>query len=95
MNKEITPEVIEKAIDWLDREHFCCFALSNAIDGCDYQNTSWESDRIAREFIEPLLERDNISAGGDWCYIGSETVYPIPRRDWLRKIAQELREGKI
>lgn len=95
MNKEITPEVIEKAIYWLDHAVYCCHALSCALDDCTYFKTSPETDEVVEEFLSPLLERDNISYDGFWTYYGSNTPYPIPRRDWLRKIAQELREGKI
>lgn len=99
MNKEITPEVIEKAIDWLDHALYCCHALSCALDGCCYSKTSFETDSTASNFLLPLLERDNISSDGYWTYAVSDEhytkLYPITRRDWLRKIAQELREGKI
>jgi len=95
MIKEITPEVIERAIDWLDTQTFCCHALASAIDDCSYMKTSGVADYAAGQFIEPLLERDNISNDGFWTYVDSNVPYRYSREDWLRKIAQELREGKI
>lgn len=96
MTKEITPEVIEKAIDWLDTEEYCCHALACALSGNEYhdQNTKFEHIRAANELLRPLLARDDISASGSWT---DSSFYrkEITRKDWLRKIAQELRDGKI
>ena len=31
--KQITPEVLEEAIEWLETETSCCHALASAIEG--------------------------------------------------------------
>ena len=98
MTKLITPETIEEAIEWLDTQEFICHALPAALSGYPYISKLCENKYIiqAENFLLPLLKRDNISTGGSW----ESLIYPydrIPfsRADWLRKIAQELREGKI
>ena len=98
MTKLITPEVLEEAIEWLGTQVFCCHSLASALSGHPYISKLCENKHIiqAENFLRPLLKRDNISTGGGW----ESSIYPydrIPfsRADWLRKIAQELREGKI
>ena len=93
--KQITPEVLEEAIEWLETETYCCHALASAIEGKPYNLTSFEADKLAREFLEPLLQRDGISDTGTWTVCGTQKLLSFTREEWLRKIAQELREGKI
>ena len=93
--KQITPEVLEEAIEWLETETYCCHALASAIEGKPYTLTSFEADKLAREFLEPLLQRDGISDSGTWTRCGTIKLLPFTRSEWLRKIARELREGKI
>ena len=31
--KQITPEVLEEAIEWLETEYYCCYALACALSG--------------------------------------------------------------
>lgn len=47
------------------------------------------------EFLEPLLQRDGISDTGTWTVDGTMKKLDFTRFEWLHKIAQELREGKI
>ena len=94
-NKQITPEVLEEAIGWLETETYCCHALASAIEGKPYILTSFEADNLAREFLEPLLQQDGISDTGTWTRCGTIKLLSFTREEWLRKIAQELREGKI
>ena len=42
--KQITPEVLEEAIEWLDTETYCCHALASAIEGKPYSLTSFKAD---------------------------------------------------
>jgi len=95
MTKEITPEVIERAIGLLPIKTYCCISVAVSIReeyNCRYEY----SEIISKEFLHPLLKRDNISNGGSWTFDNDPDYdYPISRRDWLRKIAQELRDGKI
>ena len=95
--KQITPEVLEEAIEWLDTETYCCFALACALSGYEYNSFHTKSNHIkqASEFLEPLLRRDGISDAGTWTVRGTMKLFPFTRSEWLRKIAQELREGKI
>lgn len=93
--KQITPEVIEEAIEWLESETYCCYALASAIENKPYTCTSFEVDCLAREFLEPLLQRDGISNTGTWTIDGNMKTLPFTRSEWLQKIAQELREGNI
>ena len=93
--KQITPEVLEEAIEWLESEHYCCHALASAIEDKPSMRTSVEVDYLARDFLEPLLRRDGISDSGTWTFRGTRKLFPFTRSEWLRKIAQELREGKI
>ena len=99
--KQITPEVLEEAIEWLETETYCCYALACALSGhesgYEYESFHTESNHIkqASEFIEPLLQRDGISDSGTWAVCGTMKLFPFTRSEWLRKIAQELREGKI
>ena len=95
MTKLITPEVLEEAIKWLETAYFCCHALACAIDEKPYMKTSLKADCLVREFLEPLLQRDGISNTGTWTVDGTMKILPFTRSEWLRKIAQELREGKI
>ena len=91
----ITPEVLEEAIEWLETETYCCYALAGAIEDKPYIDTSFDADYLAREFLEPLLQRDGISDTGTWTVDGTMKPLSFTRSEWLRKIAQELREGKI
>lgn len=93
--KQITPEVLEEAIKWLETETYCCYALASAIEGKPYILTSVEAYNLAREFLEPLLQQDGISDTGTWTVCGTMKLLPFTRYEWLLKIAQELREGKI
>ena len=95
--KQITPEIIEEAIKWLETESFICHALACALSGYEYESFHTESNHIkqASEFLEPLLQRDGISDTGTWTVCGTMKLFPFTRPEWLRKIAQELREGKI
>ena len=95
--KQITPEVLEEAIEWLETETYCCFALACALSGYEYNSFHTKSKHIRQssEFLEPLLQRDGISDNGTWTVCGTMKLFPFTRSEWLRKIAQELREGKI
>ena len=93
--KQITPEVLEEAIKWLETETYCCHALACALSGYDYFYTESKHIKQASEFLEPLLQRDGISDSGTWTVCGTVKLFPFTRSEWLRKIAQELREGKI
>ena len=95
--KQITPEVLEEAIEWLETETYCCHALACALSGYEYESFHTESKHIrqASEFLEPLLQREGISDSGTWTRCGTIKLLPFTRSEWLRKIAQELREGKI
>ena len=95
--KQITPEVLEEAIDRLESETYCCHALACALSGYEYESFHTESNHIKQvsEFIEPLLQRDGISDSGTWTVCGTIKLLPFTRSEWLRKIAQELREGNI
>ena len=95
--KQITPEVLEEAIEWLESETYCCHALDCALSGNEYESFHTKSNHIkqASEFLEPLLQRDGISDTGTWTVCGTRKLLPFTRSEWLRKIAQELREGNI
>ena len=95
--KQITPEVLEEAIEWLETETYCCHALACALSGYKYESFRTESKHIKQvsKFLEPLLQRDGISDTGTWTVCGTIKLLPFTRSEWLRKIAQELREGKI
>ena len=95
MIKQITPEVLEESVGRLDIETYCCYALASAIEGKPYILISFEADNLAREFLEPLLQQDRISDTGTWTVCGTMKPLPFTRSEWLRKIAQELREGNI
>ena len=49
----------------------------------------------AEDFLHPLLSRDEISSLGTWTNPFTDELLNFSRETWLRKIAQELREGKI
>lgn len=95
--KQITPEVIEEDIEWLESETHCCHALACALSGYEYESFHTKGKHIeqAEKFLEPLLQRDGISDTGTWTVAGTMKILPFTRSEWLRKIAQELREGKI
>ena len=93
--KQITPEVLEEATEWLETETYCCYALTSAIEGKPYIETSFKADRLATDFLEPLLQRDGIRNNGTWTVDGTMKRLSFTRSEWLSKIAQELREGKI
>ena len=95
--KQVTPEVLEETIEWLETETYCCHALACALSGYEYVSFHTESNHIKQvsEFLEPLLQRDGISDTGTWTVRGTMKLFPFTRSEWLRKIAQELREGKI
>ena len=95
MIKQITPEVLEEAIEWLETERFICHALPAALSGYSYTShlCGEEFVRSATNFLRPLFKRDGIPTRGRWEIDGEKL--PFTRSEWLRKIAQELREGKI
>lgn len=98
MPKKITPKILEEAIEWLGSEIYCCHALTCALSGHPYESLHTEGEHIeqAESFLSPLLERDGISSSGEWTSLARPyKAFPLKRKDWLRKIAQELREGKI
>lgn len=97
MTKPITPEVLEEAVEWLENEKFCCYALACALSGCSLNSLDTTEQHIkqAEDFLSPLLVRDNISSCGRWVNLCNGKSVSISREQWLRKIAQELREGKI
>ena len=93
--KPITPEVIEKAIEWLETQSFICHALPAALSGYSYTSRLCREEFVidAENFLLPLFKRDGIPTGGIWEVNGKPLSFT--RSEWLRKIAQELREGKI
>lgn len=95
--KQITPEVLEEVIEWLESETYCCHALACALSGHEYNSLHTESNHIKQssEFLKPLLQQDGISDAGTWTVCGTKKLLSFTRSEWLRKIAQELREGKI
>ena len=95
MTKPITPEVIEEAIKWLETERYICHALPAALSGHSYTSRLCGEDFVisSENFLRPLFKRDGIPTGGSW-EIDDKKI-PFTRSEWLRKIAQELREGKI
>ena len=97
MTKQITPEVLGEAIEWLESETYCCYALACALSGYEYDSFHTKSKHIrqASKFLEPLLQRDGISDTGTWTVYGTQKLLSFTKEEWLRKIAQELREGKI
>lgn len=97
MTKKITPEVIEEAINWLESETYCCYALACALSGEKFVSlrTTFRQMKQAEDFLHPLLFRDEISSSGTWTNAFTDELLDFSRETWLRKIAQELREGKI
>ena len=97
MPNKITPEIIEKAVEWLGSEIYCCYALACSLSGysCESWNTKSKHINQAADFLSTLLARDNISNAGAWTIKGTKKKLPFTRKEWLLKIAQELREGKI
>lgn len=97
MPNKITPEIIEDAINWLESETYCCNALACAMSGEPFSSlrTSFIKIRKAEKFLHPLLTRDGISLSGSWTDPFTSKLVNFSRETWLRKIAQELREGKI
>ena len=95
--KQITPEVLEEAIEWLETETYCCYALACALSGYKFESRRTKNSHInqAEEFLKPLLVRYNISSCGRWANLYNGKPVSITREQWLRKITQELREGKI
>ena len=95
--KQITPEVLEEAIEWLETETYCCYALASALSGYEFESYSTKDKHIklAEDFLHPLLVRDNITNSGKWVNLYNSKHLQFTRSEWLRKIAQELREGKI
>ena len=93
--KQITPEVLEEAIEWLESETYCCHALPAALSGYSYSSRLCREEFVidAENFLLPLFKRDGIPTGGSWKV--DDKLLPFTRSEWLRKIAQELREGKI
>ena len=71
--------------------------MACALSGYKYESFHTEGKHIrqASEFLEPLLQQDGISDAGTWTVCGTIKLLPFTRSEWLRKIAQELREGKI
>ena len=76
--KQITPEVLEEATEWLETETYCCHALACALSGYEYESFHAESNHIkqASEFLEPLLQRDGISDSGTWTVCGTMKLFP-------------------
>ena len=97
MPKMITPEILEEAVELLDTETFCCCALASALSGYEFESyyTKNKHIKLAEDFLHPLLVRDNIANNGYWVTLYNSKNLPFTRSEWLRKIAQELREGKI
>ncbi len=97
MTKSITPETIEEAIEWLGTQVFCCHSLASALSGYDYTEKLTTNEHVQQslDFLESLLQRDEISNDGTWSKSYTLEELPFTREQWLRKIAQELREGKI
>lgn len=97
MPNKITPEIIEKAIEWLESETYCCHALACAMSEEPFKSlrTSFTDIKRAEEFLHPLLIRDGISTSGTWTNPFNAKLLNFSRETWLLKIAQELREGKI
>lgn len=93
----ITPEVIEEAIEWLNSQMFCCHSLASALSGYEYDSKLTKGEHITQslDFLEPLFQRDEISNNGTWENLYTSEALPFTREQWLCKIAQELREGKI
>ena len=93
--KQITPEVLEEAIKWLETQRFICHALPAALSGYPYISRLCGEEFVisAENFLLPLFKRDGIPTGGSWEI--DDKKLPFTRSEWLRKIAQELREGKI
>lgn len=97
MTKPITPETIEEAIEWLGSQVYCCHSLASALSGYEYPSFLTTDEHIEQSlnFLEPLFQRDRISNEGTWSNSYTLEELPFTRKQWLRKIAQELREGKI
>lgn len=98
MTKPITPETIEEAIKWLGSQKFCCHSLASALSGYKYTLSLTTDEHViqALDFLDPLFQRDGISNDGTWCSMYAlDEALSFTREQWLRKIAQELREGKI
>ena len=93
--KQITPEVLEEAIEWLESQAFICHALPAAMSGYPYTNRQCKEEYViaAEHFLRPLFKRDGIPTCGSWAV--NDKPLTFTRSEWLRKIAQELREGKI
>ena len=71
--------------------------MACALSGYEYESFHTEGKHIKQvsKFLEPLLQRDGISDTGTWTVCGTQKLLSFTREEWLRKIAQELREGKI
>lgn len=97
MSNKITAGIIEKATSWLESETYCCHTLACAMSGEPFTSprTSYMELKKAKEFLHPLLTRDGISSSGTWNDPFTGKPVNFSRETWLRKIAQELREGKI
>lgn len=97
MPNKITPEIIEEAINWLETETYCCHALACSLSGFPFKSWNTKNKHVeqAEEFLSSLLARDRISNSGHWTIKDTMKKLPFTRKEWLLKIAQELREGKI
>lgn len=97
MTKQITPEIVEEANNWLESETYCCHALACAMSGEPFESlrTSFAYIKQAEDFLHPLLMRDGISTSNTWTNPFNDKLLNFSREIWFRKIAQELREGKI
>ena len=93
MIKQVTPEVLEEAIEWLETERYICHALPSALSGYSYTSHMCGEEFVvsAENFLRPLFKRDGIPTGGSWGI--DDKKLPFTRSEWLSKIAQELREA--
>jgi len=77
--KQITPEVLEEAIEWLDTERFICHALPAAMSGHPYASRLCKQDDVeaAENFLLPLFKRDGIPTSGSW-EVNYKTLFHTP-----------------
>ena len=94
--KQITPEVLEEAIEWLDTETYCCYALASALSGYEFESYSTKDKHIklAEDFLHPLLVRDNITNSGKWVTLYNSKHLQFTGSECLRKFFIVLRVGK-
>ena len=63
--KQITPEVLEEAIEWLETETYCCYALTCALSGYEYDS-----------FHTKVSTLDNLQNSQNLSY--NKTVFLMP-----------------